>query len=236
MYTYIIREVNCPDFSFFFDDDGMNKSSGDYNNTIFTLTYKGSYYSTELTSYINNSDFDDIYKEMQTVLTEIDDIENGYSYYKNIKEVMTDYNIKYTSKAAHTLKELSKECSFNDPKTLSAYLTIKTCKPWTTKSCSGYCQGDYVTILYCKDNYNDEYINIIGDMFLGCGKEFGVITIDENGEEIDSCYGFYVADSQGYRPEDYKRIVSADYGMNEDDKITLELISGYSTITNYETY
>ena len=171
---YIIRECSDPDFEFFFEGDCFTSAAGDFGYSVFTVTNDYYGYTNHFESFLNSDEFKDLWKEMEDVLTEVDDVANSYSYYKNVKEVMKDYNLPYTSKNAHTLKVLADENVGID--SFVEYLNIKTGKKWTSIGCSGYSQGDYINVVFCPDFNSKETAEIIGDLYLGCGKEFCVIS------------------------------------------------------------
>ena len=229
MSRYIIRECNNPDFSFYFDGDVFSEAGGNYCYTLFCVTSHYGRYS----SGINGNAFKDISNEMDSVLEEIDGLCNGWSDYENIKEIMKDYSLPYSPRKAHELKELLDLSDYIER--LCGYLTIKTGHKWDSKEARGYCQGDYVEVVYCKDFYTNETIDIIGDLYFGCGKEFCIIDNEES--DINTVYGYYVADCQGYQPDDYLRIVCEQEGI-EPKEATLELIENIQTIYNpvYATY
>ena len=78
-----------------------------------------------------------------------------------------------------------------------------------------------ITIIYCKDYYSNPQIE--AEIFLGCAKEFCVIETDEAGNEIDSCYGYYVADCQVKNDHDYKKLV-CEYACIDEEETELQLI------------
>lgn len=231
MCKYIIREVVDPDFEFYFDGDMFSSSAGGYCYNLFVVHRE--YYRTY--SNLNSDDFQAAWKEKDDLLNDVYDVLSGYGYYKTIKEVLKDYNIKFNTNVAHKLKILAEKEDFYSFDTFCTYLEIKTGEKWTHKAINGYCQGDYAEIIYCTKYYSEDSINIIGDLYFGCGKEFCVM-VDK--DEDSTVYGYYVADCQGFKPDDYKRIVSADYGIGENDEVVLELIEGYTTVkkVNYATY
>lgn len=67
---------------------------------------------------------------------------------------------------------------------------------------------------------------------MGCGKEFCVIDVDEDGNETDKCYGYIIADCQAWKDEDYKRLVCEWAGIDEEET-RLEMIDGSTTQTIY---
>ena len=87
-------------------------------------------------------------------------------------------------------------------------------------------------MVYCTENYTEENASILCDAVLGCGREFGVIAVDENGEEIDSCWGFFVTDTEAWRDEEYKALICKWEGLDENET-TLEMIDGSHTYTRY---
>jgi hypothetical protein len=118
---------------------------------------------------------------------------------------------------------------------IAKYLTIATGKEWATESAHGYCQGDVVKMVYCKEHYK-EGVNHYGEVWLGAAKEFGVIGLDENGEEdaMDTCYGFIVADCQikNWRDSDneYKKIV-CEWACIKLEETQMDMIDGSKTYT-----
>ena len=150
------------------------------------------------------------------------------------KQVMKDNGLAYNSTFCHKLREWAKNVDdYNaDTDAIAEYLTITTGKTWATSSASGYCQGDYCEIVYCKEYY-PENVRKYGEIFLGCAKEFCVIDLDENGEESDCVGGYIVADCEAWKDEEYKRLVCEWAGIKPEET-RLEMIDGYHTDTKYE--
>ncbi len=231
MSRYILRECADPDFGFYFDCDCYSEAAGGFQYTIFCVTNdRGNYYSG-----VNTEVFQSIHNECEEVLNDIDDIIDGYGYYKSVKECMIYNHLLYSPAAAHTLKELSR--SYNDIERLCGYLNIKTGYKWNSMEVHGYCQGDYVEVIYCIDVYKPDNIKAIGEIYLGCGKEFCMIEIDENGNEIDACYGFIVADCEAWTEEGYIEWFCKNEGIDKSS-VTLELIDRIEIIHKpvYKTY
>lgn len=226
MIKNIIRQIapENQNWEWYFDGDCFNENSGDYNNTIFPR------YLDHWHMYpcVNKKEFEDIYKEMQNVLYDIGEI--GY-YYKNVKDVMKDYRLPYNPRNAHRLKEL---CKIDDDKSeaIAEYLSIKTGKKWDFVSGNGYCQGDYCEVIYCTENYTENQARIYADAVLGCGNEYMVIWLDENGEEEDSCSGFFVTDTEAWRDEDVKKLI-CEWDCLNPEETRLEMIDGSHTYTEY---
>lgn len=226
----IIREVppeDC-DFSYYFDGDCYNERSGDYCNTLFIIG------DERRVGCYNGKEYENVQREAEELAEMFSDIADGgyYSaFYRSYKDCMNDNGISYNSRKCHELKELLKEFDASEPEDIAAYLTIITGKKWTTDSARGYCQGDYVEMVYCPEHYTDG-VRAEGEIWLGAAKEFCVIEIDENGEEGDSCYGYIVADCQVRNDEDYKRLV-CEWACIDEAETRLEMIDNYSHSTNY---
>lgn len=230
MFTHIIREVYEPDFTFYFDTDCFSENSGDYNNTLFLLTN----YHGRLEG-LNVEEYNNIVKAFTEIIDCFDFAENGGKCYGNarytFKMAMQENGLTYSSTKCHKLRELCKTADVDDLNDIANYLTIKTGKTWETSSARGYCQGDFVNILYCKDVYKQPEIE--GELFLGAGKEFSITEIDENGNEneLTTVYGYFVADCQAKRDADYKTIVCEMEGLKPEET-KLEMIN-YSSIKTY---
>lgn len=227
MIKNIIKEVFESDLSGFFDCDCYSKAAGDFGYTVFCVTSHYGNYS----SGINEKDFQNITNEFDNIMGDIDSI--GY-YYKSIKEVMKDYNIPYSPNRAHELKNLANIRDYIDQ--ITTYLSIKTGKKWENQAARGYSQGDYADIIFCADHYESKDISVIGDMFLGCGKEYSITWLNDDGSEGETVYGYYVADSEAWRDQDIKTLVCSYAGLNPDTT-QLQLIENIKTayIPEYRT-
>lgn len=225
----IIREVGDPDFRLYFDGDMFSAAAGDYGYTLFIVTEDRYGYSHNYRSSLNEKEFADILQKCSDIFTEIEDLMNDYSAYKNVKEIMEDYGLPYNPKNAHRMKVLTEVYDTLDPKLIASYLSIKTGKKWQTYNSIGCCQGDYATIIYCPDFYTKEYIEEISDMFWGLGKEFAV---KYDGED-DFVYGYYIADCQYRSKEDIKTYFCKMDGLDENNTV-LEVITGSHTVVNYD--
>lgn len=230
MIKNIIREVPAEyaDFSYYFDDDELTGKSGDFCNTLFILN---------LDRWGRIDGFNaDVYKDILSTARElaecIDDVTSGEKqYFQTIKEIMPDFGFTYNPTTCHKLKEWAASDDFDSVGGIAEYLTIKTGREWSTSSARGYCQGDYVDILYCVDAYKDG-VEQYGEIWLGAATEFCVVDLDADGNEIDACYSYIVADCQAWKDEDRKRLVCKWAGI-EPEETALELIDGYKTTTKY---
>lgn len=232
MIKNIVREVPAEyaDFSYYFDDDGLTEKSGDFCNTLFILNFD----RWGRIDGFNADTYSNIVSAARELAEVVDDIENGgyySSFQRSVKEAMIDFGFTYNPTACHKLKEWAKCEDFDSVDGIAEYLTIKTGRKWSTSSARGYCQGDYVDILYCVDAYKNG-VEQYGEVWLGAATEFCVVDLDANGNETDSCYGFVVADCQAWKDEDRKRLVCEWAGI-EPEETALELIDGCKTVTHY---
>lgn len=230
---HIIREVapDCADLSYYFDNDGLTEKGGDYCYNLFIISNDG----FNRFHGFNIDEYKRVMERAEGVLNGFDDVEhpNGcfnWNVYTSYKSVMLDYSIDYTPRRCHQLKEWAKTADCDKPESIAAFLTITTGKRWDVQGVHGYCQGDYVQIVYCTEHYDD--VRPYGEVWLGCAKEFYIIDVDENGEEGDSVGGYIVADCEARDDEDYKRIICGWEGL-EPEETRLEMIDGQQTYTKY---
>lgn len=230
---YIIREVppEQMDASFCFDDDGLTAESGDFNNTLFIV-------GNSRMSGFNVKELDKVADEIENLYDNYSDIthKSNYAVYSSVGAMLVDYklvdNIHNTVKIKAYIDFIKDASDSYDPDVLADFLTLKTGKKWDTDCVTGYSQGDYVDLIYCKDSYPNNSAKIYGEIWLGVCKEFCTVEVDENGKEGDTCYGFIVADCQAWKDEDYKRLVCEWEGIKEEDA-QLEMIEESHVITKY---
>lgn len=231
---HIIREVDpehCS-FSLYFDCDGLTGTGGDYCYNLFIID------DARKLSGFNSEEYANIQEEIEDLLEIYEDIvnESMYAEYPSLAEMLVDFNLIDNINNTKRVKKFSdffKNCSDTHSTERTAdYLTLKTGKEWKVESAYGYCQGDYVEIVYCPEHYTGG-VKHYGEIWLGAAKEFCTIELDENGEEVDACYGYIVADCQAFKDEDYKKLVCEWAGLDEADT-RLELIDGSKTYTVYK--
>jgi hypothetical protein len=245
--NYIIREVppEYAEFNYYFDDEGLTEAGGGYCNNLFIVAQ-----SRNLKGF-NEKEYQNIQNEIKSLLEMYIDIVNKsiYAQYSSIGAMLKDYklidSIHNTSRIkAFTAffadccgKPVSPYGNYYDNFTAhneemtAQYLTLKTGKQWSTESAFGYCQGDYVKMVYCSEHYKNG-VKHYGEIWLGAGKEFYVIDLDNNGEEIDAYGGYNIADCQARNDEDYKRLV-CEWACIPEDETRLEMIDSYKTVTKY---
>lgn len=227
---HIIREVppESADLELYFDCDGLTGESGEYCYNLFIISNDG--YGRY--SGFNMDEYKKVQKQADAVLDGFNDVKNGYlGGYATHKEVMLDNDIPYNSRKCHMLKEWAKDADTANTDDIAAFLTITTGKRWDASYAHGYFQGDYVEMVYCPEYYTDG-VKSYGEVWLGAAKEFCVIDIDEDGEEVDSCYGYIVADCEARNDEDYKKLV-CEWADIDPEKTQLEMIDGSRTYTTY---
>lgn len=229
MKKYLIKEVAPEDthFEWYFEDDGITSASGDFLNNLFIVYNEG----WGRVSGFNMNEYEGIKKQAEGIINGFDDVENWEGGYNTYKEVIEDYNIKYSPRKCHALKEWVKSGSA-DPESIADFLTITTGHMWECVGVCGYSQGDYVQVIFCTEKYTDKKARAYGEIYLGCGKEFYVADLDDNGEEIDTCYGYIVADCQAWKDDEYKKLVCEWAGIPEDEA-ELQMIENCYTSTHY---
>ena len=247
--NYIIRQVSPEhaDFSYYFDDDGLTGAGGDYCYNLFIVA------QSRNVGGFNEEEYQSLQTEIEELFENYDDIINKYEYaqYSSVGAMLLDLGLIdniHNTKRIKEIKDWLKACQEkpNPPyrnyrimaeafpeETTAEYLTLRTGKQWSTDSARGYSQGDYVKIVYCEEleHYKDG-VQHYGEIWLGAGREFYVIDLDENGEEIDTCGGYIVADSQAWKDEDYKKLVCEWAGIPENET-RLEMIDSYKTVMQY---
>lgn len=226
MKKHIIREVppESYDNSYYFDDDGLTEAGGEYCYNLFII------------GGFNMKEYKRVQEQAEAIINGFYDVSNkwnnGYNSYDTYKECMEYNDIKYTSRKCHLLKEWAEYADSENPDNIAEFLTIKTGKKWETQSAYGYSQGDYVEMVYCPEHY-PAGVKSYGEIWLGAYKEFCVVDLDEEGKEIDICYGFCVADCQVKTEEDYKKLVCEWEGIKEEET-KLEMIESQKQYTKYE--
>lgn len=244
---YIIREVppEHRDFSYYFDGDGLTTAGGDYCFNLFIVA------QSRNSSGFNEKEYQNLQNEIENLLDMYVDIisNSNYAQYTSVGAMLFDYNLIdsiHNTERIKAFTDFFKECcekpakpyanyydnfTAHNEEMTAQYLTLKTGKQWTTDSAYGYCQGDYVKMVYCSELYDS--VKHYGEIWLGAAREFYTIALDENGNEVDTCGGYIIADCQAWKDEDYKRLVCEWAGIPEDET-RLEMIDGYKTYTKYE--
>ncbi len=249
--NYIIREIEpeATDFTSYFDDDGLTEKSGDYCNNLFIVA------QSRNSSGFNTEAYEAVKSEIENLLEMYLDIVNksNCAQYSSVGAMLLDYgliNNIHSTKKIKAYTEFFASCcgkpvspyrnyydnfSAHETESVAEYLTLKTGKEWDTDCAYGYCQGDYVEMVYCKEHYTGG-VKHYGEIWLGAGKEFSITFLDETGEEDYTVYGYIVADCQAWKDEDCKKLVCEWEGIPEDET-ELQMVDGYtvSTIYSYRT-
>lgn len=228
----IIREIPAceSDFSYYFDGDCFTSAGGEYGYNLFIVNKEG--YGR--INGFNIEEYKRIVKQADSILDGFSDVEDGITNYDgkaySYKDIMQENDIPYNSMRCHKLKEWAEHADLSDTESIASLLTIITGKEWKVKGVSGYSQGDYVEVVYCTEFYSD--VVKFGEIWMGCGKEFCVIDLDDSGNEIDSCYGYIVADCEAWKDEDYKRLV-CEWACIDPTETALEMIENESVSYSY---
>ena len=228
---YIFRELppESSDLSIAFDYDYLIGAE-DYNTTLFVISDDG--YGR--TSGYNHDEYERVVKNADALIDSFNDVGGRYGW-DNYKQAMDNVGIPYNSRKCHALKEwVSKWGYIHGYECIAEYLTIVTGKEWNTFEVRGYSQGDYVNVLYCTDAYDEQGAQKYGEIYLGCAKEFCLITLNEDGteNEMETCYGYIVADCECWRDEDYKAYLCEMDGIDEAET-RLEMIDDCRTVYKY---
>jgi len=136
---------------------------------------------------------------------------------------MLSHGIEYTSHKCKLLKKWAEYANPYDTGDIAEFLTITTGEEWAVKSFTGYHQGDYCEVVYCKAHYSEEHITEIGKFWLGCGTEFC----------IDECYGYYVPDTIRWEEGERLRQYLADLYGCEPEELEIHLYDGEHMVTDY---
>lgn len=244
--NYIIREVppEQTDFSLYFEDDGLTSAGGDYCYNLFIVA------QSRNSGGFNEKEYQNIQNEIENLLEMYSDIvgKSNYAQYPSIGAMLKDYKLIdniHNTKRIKAFTSFFADCNtiLGAPYTgrekfeahntdmTAEYLTLKTGKEWDTVSAYGYCQGDQVVVVYCKEHYTDG-AKQYGEVWLGAAKEFYTIDIDENGEETDTCGGYIIADCQARTDEGYKKLV-CEWADIPEEETQLEMVDGSRTYTKY---
>lgn len=227
MKKYRITENGDPDFTFYFDNDCFTEAGGDYCYNLFIIDNDG----WGRLSGFNIDAYKDAKNKAEDILDAFENI-GPRAWYPSHKAAMLDFDIKYTSARCHALKEWAKNADTDKTEDMAAFLSIITGHPWDVIAARGYSQGDYDEVVFCPDFYEEKDAKAAGEIYLGAAKEFIVSELDEDGEEIDSCGGYIVADCQAWKDEEYKKLVCEWAGIPEEET-ELRMIDGYKTVTHY---
>jgi len=238
MKKYIIREVppEQSDFSSYFDDDGLREAGGDYCYNLFIVA------QSRNCGGFNKEEYTSLQNEIENLLGMYVDIVNKSSYaqYSSVGAMLFELGLVNNLHNTRRIKEITewlKACNEkpNSPwrnyetqaeacpeETTAEYLTFKTGKEWTTESATGYSQGDYVKMVYCPEHYKAG-VKQYGEIWLGAGREFYTIELDEEGEEKNTVHGYIIADSQAQTDEEYKKLV-CEWACIPEDEAQIEMI------------
>lgn len=234
MIKYIIRECANPDFSEYFDTDCFDGDAcKNYSCYLFILhrdrwnTYHG----------VNEKEYKYITEKAGNIIDGFEYAEEKGKTYDGkrytYKDCMEEQGYKYNSTLCSKLKKWYMQVDIYSFNSIAAFLTITTGKEWKTMELHGYCQGDYCTVVYCAEQYTDDQAAMHGSIWLGCAKEFSVTELDDNGEEIDTVFGYYVADSQTWKNEGYKKIVCKYAGISQEET-ELYMIKNRRMVETYD--
>lgn len=237
MKKYIIKQIPPGGRGAYvlFEGDTFTENAGGIEYALFPLFLD----RWRMYPAINKNLWEEITRTAENVSEDMsgirDDGEARNSYSRTYKEVLQDYGIKYSPTACHRLKAWNEEHEDapTSPESIAAYLTITTGRPWNVKSAYGYCQGDYAEIVYCEDVYSRKDAEAAGEIILGAANEYSITDLDDDGNELETVYGYIVADCQAWRPEDVKSLVCSWEGIDPEEAVLMTIEDSY-TRTEYK--
>lgn len=219
MKKIIAKEVNPAhvDFSYYFDDDGLTSLGGE-NCAVYIIPA-----DRRRNSGFNMEEYQDIELTAESLIETFQEVSPKNKYFPTYKEAMLWHYIDYTSRRCHLLKEWAKYANPYNTSDIAEFLTITTGEEWSVKSFTGYSQGDYCEVVYCKAHYTPEQITEIGKFWLGCGTEFC----------IDGCYGYYVPDTIRWQEGETLRNYLAELYGCKPEELEIYLYDGEHVVTDY---
>jgi hypothetical protein len=224
MEKIIFREVTpeAVETDILFDDDFIRGKGGDgYENGILYIVTGDDYAVT------NKKEWEALCSLVDNLVSDFNALMgNDHYYFRNYKEVLQYYGIKYSPVMVHKLKKFAESYDDRSIEDIAEYLTITTGEKWETYTVTGYCQGDYATGIYCTKYYDPDSLELYVGAAAGTVSEFCRI---EGGDE---CYGFFVPDSVKWNTDELRTYLSKQWGDNEEN-ITLELFDGYTQTAKY---
>ena len=175
--------------------------------------------------------FDCLIDNYEACMTEINNFQNGYRWYKNITEIITDYlppvhKDKYSTKEVHTWKLLLEEWEkawdrksrINEDDCIVEALGLMTGQKWDYSEIHGSCQGDWQTIYFVVDEWDRESRNAFEIEYFNMGSEWMIHDGNDTPEQPEDISGitYYctawnedgirkqLADIAGCKPEEVK--------------------------------
>ena len=175
--------------------------------------------------------FDRLIDNYEACMTEIDNFQNGYRWYKNITEIIIDHlppvhKDKYSTKEIHAWKLLLEEWEkvwdrksrLNESDCIVEALGLMTGKKWDYSTIHGSCQSDWQIIYYVVDEWNRESRNAFEVEYFNMGSEWMIHDGDDQPEQPEDISGFtcyctawnadgireQLADIAGCKPEEVK--------------------------------
>lgn len=236
MKKHIIREIpdEQADLEYYFEGYGLTEKADDYCDNVFIVSS-----DRHGVSGFNIDEYKRIREKAMNILDGFFDVENGYTDYNGdaltYEMILKDEDINIELKK--DLIEWTNGKETSEPVIIAEFLSIITGNDWKSIGIHGYSQGDYVDVIYCPKFTLDNTAEILGNVFLGCAKEFVVQDIDGDGYVDDQCFGYIVANCEVNRNEDYKRIVCEQAGIEESETQLELIVDSYTkTLYTYATF
>jgi len=221
MKKVIYRELEYTDVDILYDNDGIKEISGK-NNALYIIA--GREYCP-----VNDSEYHNIKNTAENLAYDICDfMEGNNTYFKNYKEILKYYGVKFSPAAVKKFKIWADKFT-GELEDIADYLTLTTGEKWNTYTETGYSQGDYATGIYCENHYTDE------SLALYVGAAAGTITEFCRVEDEETVCGYFVPDEIKWNTEKLRAYLSDIYG-DKPEEISIELFDGYTRIATYKTF
>lgn len=220
MNKIIAREVPPQDidFSDYFDNDVFTNAAGE-NCAVFVFGSK--YISKQDCASFCYDDFEQVYNVFQELAFLLEDEIGETEKINIVKDFFQDKD--KTESEIENIVSFFEMVDIYSTSDFVKFLTYYTGKKYLAKTFSGYCQGDYCTVIYCESEYSTEQIEEIGNMYLGCATEY----------VIDDVGGFFVTDDVRFDSAALRTELANQYGCEPDD-LEIWQYSGEHTVSDFK--
>lgn len=224
-------EPETVDYESYFDFDG-------WEDFIITGNDHLASFHTEYDLYDRIQNYCVEYNELQEAIEEAG---TDYSNYKNATEAIEDFlGFAPTTKQVHDIKEALEEADAAYPYTNFTKLTVKLLsicekRQWTTSTIIGSCQGDYQTVLYPADSYDNDFINYIESIYFGTGDEYAICECNDDDDidnpyDCDNTYYNYYQSDVAWNDNLLRDRIAKDTGVSPEDVILYDFTNVMHTV------
>ena len=187
-----------------------------YNETVYIV-------SDDRYDIIGNNLNLDEFKKIQKKAEYIEENLNKENSLDENKDIIESSGLEYSPALFGELMNW-KEHYTSRLEGMAEYLSITTKREWDTYYVTGYVQGDYCYVIFREDAINSTEAKELGEIYLGCAREFSLTKLADDGTEEDElCRGYIVADSKAWDETGYKKVLCEMEGLNPNE-VRLEMI------------